>query len=242
MDSRGLEQMTSSMWLSEDTLVLNSTPSELENLELYEKVDLIITTLGSKPPTVPLREERVSLGVECVYRAKGVAWSGVKKNCKRFNEKKIKKLKTKRHQEQGLPLPPMSGLICCAPFYDCLVNEEGRSSKSENDSTHLQGILQHFKALSYREYLEYLERCIAKRIEQIEFPYIVFYRARREGTDCEERDGPPSEVVKIPILGRAHTQARIVLPEVPSILDCGPSPKIRPWWSYFGMRKNISME
>ena len=82
--------------LSEETIALkDSESSEFEEENLNEKVDLIATTLGSKPPTIPLREERLSLGVECVFKAKGVGMSGVRKisKNKRRQRRRIKKEK-----------------------------------------------------------------------------------------------------------------------------------------------------
>ena len=127
-------------------------------------VDLISTTFGAKPPAVPLKEERLTLGVECVYRAKGVGWNGVKKN-----RKKYRRQKQAMQRKQLIPLPPLC-IKNCGPFDD-LFGDDDQTPKVLNTRT--QQINESTsKALSYEEYLEYLHRSNAKRNEKIEYPYL----------------------------------------------------------------------
>ena len=58
----------------------NHNHDEYENkYNLVNNVDVCVTTISSKPPTLPLREELPSLGVELVYNAKGTGMRGVRR-------------------------------------------------------------------------------------------------------------------------------------------------------------------
>lgn len=46
---------------------------------LIDNVDVCVTTISSKPPALPLREELPSLGVELVYNSKGTGMRGVRR-------------------------------------------------------------------------------------------------------------------------------------------------------------------
>lgn len=50
-----------------------------DKYNLVNNVDVCVTTISSKPPTLPLREELPSLGVELVYNAKGTGMRGVRR-------------------------------------------------------------------------------------------------------------------------------------------------------------------
>jgi hypothetical protein len=162
----GLQALESN--LSEDTLALNSSSSnEFEDENLCEKVDLITTTLGKVPPSIPLREERMSLGIECVFKAKGVGWSGVKK----IGKKSVS-------PDQG---KDTSGSIYYKPLLTCCTDisptqEDERTPKYSNTK---ENVLKKrsLKALSYPEYVDYLLRCRAKKKEYIEHPYLELERS-----------------------------------------------------------------
>lgn len=50
-----------------------------DKYNLVNNVDVCVTTISAKPPTLPLREELPSLGVELVYNAKGTGMRGVRR-------------------------------------------------------------------------------------------------------------------------------------------------------------------
>lgn len=52
---------------------------ECMNEDVLDRVDVCVTTISSKPPTLPLREELPSLGVELVYNSKGTGMRGVRR-------------------------------------------------------------------------------------------------------------------------------------------------------------------
>ena len=52
---------------------------EDEEHNLIDNVDVCVTAISSKPPTLPLREELPSLGVELVYNSKGTGMRGVRR-------------------------------------------------------------------------------------------------------------------------------------------------------------------
>ena len=52
----------------------SSTSSGSSSWDVTRQVDICVTCLTSKPPTLPLREELPSLGVEVIYQARGKAW------------------------------------------------------------------------------------------------------------------------------------------------------------------------
>jgi len=155
----GLEGVLSSC--SEETLALNDSSSssfDFDDVDLCEKVDLIATTLGSKPPAMPLREERRSLGIECVYRAKGVGWNGVKKISKMERRKKNRKKRKKKT------------ILKCVT--DCSLFQLYDDTTPKNDNTTRRLLEKGLLALSYEQYLEYLRRCNSKTKESIEHPYL----------------------------------------------------------------------
>lgn len=173
MDIPELQEIASSM--SEDTLALNSsTSSEYGYLDLSEKVDLISTTLGAKPPSIPLREERVSLGVETVFKAKGVAWNGVRKKCRIIKRKKKAQRRTKLRL--SVHHIPFFSNTCCFPLH--LGLEETQESRDSHDDMNVNNSDIAVHALSYEEYLDYLQRCNAKRNEKIEYPYLELERTQ----------------------------------------------------------------
>ena len=173
MDIPELQEIASSM--SEDTLALNSsTSSEYGYLDLSEKVDLISTTLGAKPPSIPLREERISLGVETVFKAKGVAWNGVRKKCRIIKRKKKAQRRTKLRL--SVHHIPFFSNTCCFPLH--LGLEETQESRDSHDDANVNNSDIAVHALSYEEYLDYLQRCNAKRNEKIEYPYLELERTQ----------------------------------------------------------------
>jgi hypothetical protein len=154
--------------LSEETIALkDSESSEFEEENLNEKVDLIATTLGSKPPTIPLREERLSLGVECVFKAKGVGMSGVRKISKNKRRQRRRIKKEKRI---------LSCVTECAPF---VMPDEDKTPKNDNTTRKLKS--KNLKALTYDQYFDYLSRCNAKGKVSIEHPYLELEKSRHEG-------------------------------------------------------------
>jgi hypothetical protein len=150
--------------LSEETLALNSSSSsEFADEYLCDKVDLITTTISKSPPIIPLREERMSLGVECVFKAKGVGWSGVKKN-----RKKSKTLDSEKERTGNIFHKP---LLRC--FTDCAPTVYDNDCTPKNSNATKDRLVDtDLKALSYPEYVEYLLRCRAKKKEYIEHPYL----------------------------------------------------------------------
>ena len=50
-----------------------------DKYSLVNNVDVCVTTISSKPPTLPLKEELPSLGVELVFNAKGTGMRGVRR-------------------------------------------------------------------------------------------------------------------------------------------------------------------
>ena len=154
--------------LSEETIALkDSESSEFEEENLNEKVDLIATTLGSKPPTIPLREERLSLGVECVFKAKGVGMSGVRKISKNKRRQRRRIKKEKRI---------LSCVTECVPF---VMPDEDKTPKNDNTTRKLKS--KNLKALTYDQYFDYLSRCNAKGRVSIEHPYLELEKSRHEG-------------------------------------------------------------
>lgn len=154
--------------LSEETIALkDSESSEFEEENLNEKVDLIATTLGSKPPAIPLREERLSLGVECVFKAKGVGMSGVRKISKNKRRQRRRSKKEKR---------VLSCVTECAPF---VMPDEDLTPKNDNTTRKLKS--KNLKALTYEQYFDYLSRCNAKGKVSIEHPYLELEKSRHEG-------------------------------------------------------------
>ena len=58
---------------------MKSISTAKQNASIAENVDICVTLVGNKPPVLPLREERLSQGVECIYNAKGTAQAVVAK-------------------------------------------------------------------------------------------------------------------------------------------------------------------
>ena len=66
-------------------------------------IDICVTCVGSKPPVLPLREERISLGIEMVYNARGVAARGALVDADQSRRKKKRWLRRKRSQNNEPP-------------------------------------------------------------------------------------------------------------------------------------------
>lgn len=173
-DVPGLEDIMSSC--SEETLALNdssSTAFDFDDVNLCEKVDLLATTLGRKPPSMPLREEMISLGIECVFKAKGVGWNGVKKISKMERRKNNRKITNKRT------------ILKCVTDCSPLQLHDDTTPKNNNTTTRFEqkgrldekGLL----ALSYEQYLEYLRRCNSKTKESFEHPYLELEWSNENG-------------------------------------------------------------
>jgi len=161
--------------MSEETLALqNSSSSEFEDVNLNEQVDLIATTFGSKPPSIPLREERMSLGIECVFKAKGAGWNGVKKLSKsqRRNENRKKRNKT-----------ILQCITDCSPFQ--IEDDNDRTPKNDNRTKKI--LESDLQALSYEQYLQYLRRCNAKTKESIEHQYLELERSQHSHNGLRKR-------------------------------------------------------
>lgn len=149
----------------------SSLSMEFEDHQLNSKVDLITTTLGSKPPTLPLREERQSLGVETVYKAKGVGWQGVRK---KYKAEKEKEEKLKSHPPIGCSHVFSWGacgggdLAAAIDSFDdddddSLIEIDRKNSHStKRPHAYVTADKKAFKALTYEEYLEYLRKCQEK--------------------------------------------------------------------------------
>ena len=146
--------------LSQDsTIALGQSASsmEFEEYGLNDRVDIITTTLGSKPPKLPLREERQSLGVETVFKAKGVGWQGVRKKYKA--EKKEKE----KHHSLLFDCPyVISWNACGGKDFPPYVSLEDEKTFCRYHSTSTNHEDDDFKALTYKEYLEYLRLCQEK--------------------------------------------------------------------------------
>jgi len=151
----------------ESTLALGASSfssidtAEYDCLDMNEKVDLISTLLDTKPPKLPLREERLSLGVECVYKAKGVGWDGVKKKSKvKKKTQDFVQNKVSRNTDNRSSWNCAAGLFSFDEWfkeYDYLRDELGfeeRSKKSE---------VRQLRALSYREYVDVLRNTVQKK-------------------------------------------------------------------------------
>jgi len=96
-----------------DTGSCREYPTESEAAPLSEKVDICVTVVGGEtPPSLPIREELRSNGVECIYNAKGVGQEVVSKEralreaeiTKRLKviEKKLQKSSSPRKRKKGL--------------------------------------------------------------------------------------------------------------------------------------------
>ena len=157
--------------LSQDSTIAlgqSSSSMEFEEYELNSRVDLITITLGTKPPALPLREERNSLGVETVFKAKGVGWQGVRKKYK--SEKK----KKERAEKYCLPLAcpyviswdcsTATTMMTCGDYRNVHDDNDDDADIDFNDDNSLQNNQQQesLKALTYEEYLLYLKKCQEK--------------------------------------------------------------------------------
>ena len=153
----------------ESTLALGSpssvSSSEYEDSELNEKVDLISTSLGTKPPLLPLREERLSLGVETVYKAKGVGWS-----CARKKSKKIKRDNLNEDRIMSFSEWILWNLTCGNMQFPLEEVSPKGNTTIENNSSKIRERL--MKALTYEEYLEYLNRCQLKQKVGCQFEFL----------------------------------------------------------------------
>jgi hypothetical protein len=156
--------------LSEDSTIAlgqSSSSMEFEDNRLNEKVDLVTTTLGSNPPVLPLREERMSLGVETVFKAKGVGWQGVRK--KYTHEKKMKE-----EAKLTLGCSYVISWDSCRSSKSCLLVDDesticvGNSQSKKGTNSNEKD----FKALTYEEYLEFLRRCQEKMKESDTTEYL----------------------------------------------------------------------
>ena len=170
--------------------------SEYEDLELNDKVDLINTSLGPTPPTLPLREERLSLGVETVYKAKGVGWSCARKKSKK--EKKDNHLPP-MHQDKIMSFSEwiLWNLTCGNvqfPLEETLT--PGGSNTKKNVSSRNRERL--MKALTYKEYLEYLNRCQLKQKVGSEFEFLELEmdQIKNEGGDVPRKRLFPSQLIE----------------------------------------------
>ena len=132
---------------SVDTLALAKTYTSLDNDEVHlnELVDLISTTIGGKAPILPLREERLSLGVECVLNAKGVAWNLAKQNRNKMSSSE------KTAELIELALSKIRELDCSAE-----ANKISHIQKQKSKRKPLSG-------MTYPEYLDHFAKCKAKK-------------------------------------------------------------------------------
>jgi len=128
---------------------------EEQELNLNEKVDLITTTLSVKPPKLPLREECRSLGVECVYKAKGVGWNGVKKTS---SQMKI------NHEHDDKLCNIKNELLDSYLLSDLqeTCNEEDGNIEYKYNEPEKQPKVKQLRALSYEEYVAILILSLGK--------------------------------------------------------------------------------
>mmetsp|Transcript_12693 Transcript_12693/g.15567 ORF Transcript_12693/g.15567 Transcript_12693/m.15567 type:complete len:1318 (-) Transcript_12693:43-3996(-) len=157
--------------LSEDSTIplgKSSESSEFEDLNLNEKVDLVATTFGQSPPIMPLREERMSLGVECVFKAKGVGWQGVRK------KRKSEQINAQKKSNLFFPCNNYAMIWQCQPCIGM-----GRLESIDDDNDIIAPLYMErnrtsheLKALTYVEYLQYLRRCQEKMKSGDEYKYI----------------------------------------------------------------------
>ena len=148
MDQSEVPDLATLLTQSEDsveTLALAKTfASDDDEVNLNELVDLISTTIGGAAPILPLREERMSLGVECVFNAKGVAWNLAKQNRNKISssEKTLEMIE--------VAISKFKELDCSGEG-----NHDSRTRNQNSKRKQLSG-------MTYPEYLNHLAKCQAK--------------------------------------------------------------------------------
>mmetsp|Transcript_16090 Transcript_16090/g.37296 ORF Transcript_16090/g.37296 Transcript_16090/m.37296 type:complete len:1699 (+) Transcript_16090:225-5321(+) len=119
-------------------------------------VDICVTCICDKPPTLPLREELPSLGIEVIYNAKGVGAEATEKELKKQREK-IKRqrmnklLKNKKKDKDGSNRSRRSTLNPPGTFLSKNFRKAGKQKEDPPEDLAIP------KALSYGSYQRTLD-------------------------------------------------------------------------------------